>query len=181
MEKFCLKWNEFTNNVNDAFSLYRGGNEFSDVTFAVEGGQLIKAHRIILSAISPFFKNMFQSNSHPHPFVYLRGIDHTNLSSIMDFAYLGEANVEQEKVNTFLEAARELQIRGLSVKNESDKTGFPLQYESYMKIRRDNFNDLEDESNLETTDQWSGTQEEQTNSLKFLKTLKRKTFAFNQV
>jgi len=146
MEKFCLKWNEFNSNVNDAFSVYRGGEEFSDVTLAVEGGELIQAHRIILSAISPVFKNIFKTSSHPHPIMYLRGIDHTNFSSIMDFAYLGEASVEQEKVNSFLEVARELQIRGLSVKNEPDKTGFPLGYQSNGEI---DFNDDSDQENID--------------------------------
>ena len=117
-ETFCLRWNEFPNNINESFSHLRGGTEFSDVTLAVEGGEQIKAHRIILSACSPFFKNLFKGGSHPHPFVYMKGISFGNLSSIIDFAYLGEVNVEQRELDTFLEAARELKIKGLATKDE---------------------------------------------------------------
>jgi len=79
MEKFCLKWNEFTKNINDSFNNLRSGEEFADVTLAVESGEQIKAHRIVLSACSPFFRNLFKGGSHPHPLVYMKGITISNL------------------------------------------------------------------------------------------------------
>ena len=121
LDSFCLRWNEFPNNINESFLHLRGGKEFSDVTLAVEGGEQIKAHRIILSACSPFFNDLFKGGSHPHPFVYMRGISIGNLSSILDFAYLGEVNVEQSDLDSFLEAARELKIKGLATKGESNQ------------------------------------------------------------
>ena len=49
-EKFCLRWNDFQENVNTAFSDLRKDCDFTDVTLASEDGQQIEAHKVILSA-----------------------------------------------------------------------------------------------------------------------------------
>ena len=53
--KFCLQWNEFRGIVTSAFYDLRQDEEFVDVTLCCEGRQ-IKAHRMMLSACSPYFK-----------------------------------------------------------------------------------------------------------------------------
>ena len=35
-EKFCLRWNDFQDNVNTAFASLRNYNNFTDVTLAFE-------------------------------------------------------------------------------------------------------------------------------------------------
>ena len=81
-EKLCLKWNDFQENVNAAFSSLREENEFADVTLACEDGQQIEAHKVILAASSPFFKNLLKRNKHPHPLIYMRGVRPENLMAI---------------------------------------------------------------------------------------------------
>ena len=51
-EKFCLKWNDFKENVNAAFGSSRDDNEFADVTLAFEDGQQMDAHKVILAVHS---------------------------------------------------------------------------------------------------------------------------------
>ena len=60
-EKFCLKWNDFRENVATAFGSLREDNTFSDVTLTCEDGQQVEAHKVVLSASSPFFKVYFKS------------------------------------------------------------------------------------------------------------------------
>ena len=60
-EKFCLKWNDFQENVNIAFRDLRKDCEFTDVTLACEDGHQVEAHKVILSASSPFFQNLNQN------------------------------------------------------------------------------------------------------------------------
>lgn len=57
-EQFSLCWNNFNSNLSAGFheSLQRG--DLVDVTLAAEG-HLVKAHRLILSVCSPYFRKMF--------------------------------------------------------------------------------------------------------------------------
>ena len=112
-EKLCLKWNDFQENVNTAFGSLREDNEFADVTLACEDGQQIEAHKVILAASSPFFRNLLKRNKHPHPLIYMRGVKSENLLAIVDFLYTGEANVFQESLDSFLAIAEELRLKGL--------------------------------------------------------------------
>ena len=120
-EKLCLKWNDFQENVNTAFGSLRQDNDFADVTLACEDGQQIEAHKVILAASSPFFKNLLKRNRHPHPLIYMRGIKSEDLLAMMDFLYCGEANVFQENLDSFLAVAEELQLKGLMGHAEDPK------------------------------------------------------------
>lgn len=65
-EQFSLCWNNFNTNLSAGFheSLCRG--DLVDVSLAAEG-QIVKAHRLVLSVCSPFFRKMFTqmpSNTH---------------------------------------------------------------------------------------------------------------------
>ena len=42
--------------------------------------------------------------------LYMRGVDHQEMRSILQFMYLGEANIKQERTDKFLEFARDLHI-----------------------------------------------------------------------
>ena len=126
-DKLCLKWNDYQDNVNSAFGSLRKDKDFADVTLACEDGQQIEAHKVILAASSPFFQNLLKKNKHPHPLIYMKGIKHEILLAVVDFLYLGEANVFQESLDSFLEIAEELRLKGLmgqtedSAKTETNK------------------------------------------------------------
>ena len=122
-EKLCLKWNDYQDNVNSAFACMRGENDFADVTLACEDGHQIEAHKVILAASSPFFQNLLKKNKHPHPLIYMKGIKHEILFAVVDFLYLGEANVFQESLDSFLEIAEELRLKGLmGQKGDAEQT-----------------------------------------------------------
>jgi len=112
-EKLCLKWNDFQENVISAFRTIREDKEFVDVTLVCEDGQQVEAHKIILTSSSPFFLNLLRKNKHPHPLIYMRGMKSEDLIALMDFLYFGETNVYQERIDTFLAVAEELQLKGL--------------------------------------------------------------------
>ena len=110
-EKLCLKWIDFQNIVQTSFGELRSHNDFTDVTLACED-ESIKVHKVVLSACSPFFKRLLKTHSHPQPLIYMRGIKSTDLVAIVDFIYLGEANIFQEQLDIFLTLAEELELRG---------------------------------------------------------------------
>ena len=112
-EKFCLRWNDFESNISVAFRELREDKDFFDVTLACDDEQ-IQAHKVILSACSPFFRTVLRRNPHAHPLLYLRGVRFSDLQSVLNFMYHGEVNVAQEELNSFLMVAEELRVKGLT-------------------------------------------------------------------
>ena len=113
-EKFCLKWNDFQNNFSLVFGTLREGHNFSDVTLVCEDGEKFEAHKVILAASSPFFHKIFEYQKHSHPIIYMRKIKSKELSTLLDFLYHGESSVYQDDLETFLNIAEELQLKGLT-------------------------------------------------------------------
>ena len=120
-EKFCLKWNDFESNLSLAFRELREEKDFFDVTLACEDSSQIEAHKVILSACSTFFKDILKKNPHQHPLLYLRGVKHSQLVNVLNFMYLGEVNVAQDELNSFLSIAEELHVKGLTQGEASSK------------------------------------------------------------
>ncbi|KAG5672374.1 hypothetical protein PVAND_002506 [Polypedilum vanderplanki] len=118
-EQFSLCWNNFNTNLSAGFheSLCRG--DLVDVTLAAEG-QLVKAHRLVLSVCSPYFRKMFtQMPANQHAFVFLKDVSSTALKDLIQFMYCGEVNVKQEALPAFISTAEALQIKGLTESNEN--------------------------------------------------------------
>jgi len=118
-EKFCLRWNDFETNISVAFRELREEKDFFDVTLACDDSQ-IQAHKVILSACSPFFRNVLRRNPHQHPLLYLKGVKYKELLSVLNFMYMGEVNVAQEELNSFLSVAEDLRVKGLTQNNSSE-------------------------------------------------------------
>jgi len=120
-EKFCLRWNDFESNISVAFRELREDKDFFDVTLACDDEQ-IQAHKVILSACSPFFRTVLRRNPHAHPLLYLKGVKFGDLQSVLNFMYHGEVNVAQEELNSFLAIAEELRVKGLTQNNGSSSS-----------------------------------------------------------
>ena len=112
-DKLIIEWNDFSENVLKAFKTLRDDTDFADVTLACEDGQQVRAHKVILAASSPFFQNLLQRNTHPHPLIYMRKLHPTVMEAIVDFIYRGEANITQDYLEQFFAIAEELKIKGL--------------------------------------------------------------------
>jgi len=120
-EKFCLRWNEFETNISSALREIRDDKDFFDVTLACDDEQ-IQAHKVILSACSPFFRNILRRNPHQHPLLYMKGVKYTDLQYVLNFMYHGEVSVAQEELNSFLAVAEDLRVKGLT-QNKSPSPG----------------------------------------------------------
>ena len=118
----------------ESFQDLRTGGEFLDVTLACED-EAVEAHKVIISACSPFFRKALTKSKHPHPYIYLKGVHHQDLLSLIAYMYKGETSVSAENVNRFLEAARELQIKGLAPdENEKDEILLNQKNEDVIEI-----------------------------------------------
>ena len=112
-EKLCLKWNDFQEHVSTGFTNLRDDKEFTDVTLVCADGEQVDAHKLILSASSPFFRGVLSKNKHTHPLIYMRGVKSEDLRAILDFIYFGEATVFHHNLDSLLGIAEELKLKGL--------------------------------------------------------------------
>jgi len=134
-EKFCLRWNDFESNISTAFRELRDDKDFFDVTLACDDEQ-IQAHKVILSACSPFFRGVLRRNPHAHPLLYLKGVKFTDLQSVLNFMYHGEVNVAQEELNSFLAVAEELRVKGLTQNNQGGSSSSASKKDSFSTAPR---------------------------------------------
>lgn len=116
-QRFCLRWNNHQSNLLSVFDQLLHDESFVDVTLAVEG-QLLRAHKMVLSACSPYFQALFVNHPDKHPIVILKDVPYSDMRSLLDFMYRGEVSVDQDRLTAFLRVAESLRIKGLTEVNE---------------------------------------------------------------
>ena len=99
---YFLNWSQHQANRTLAFNAFRDNQQFADVTLACDDDEQLEAHKVILSAASPFFQNILERNHHSHPLLYIRGSSKKNLSALLDFMYSGEARVPIDELERFM-------------------------------------------------------------------------------
>ena len=73
-QQFCLRWNNHQSALVSVFDHLLQSEAFVDVTLAVEG-LLLRAHKLVLSACSPYFKKILRDNPCRHPVLILNDMD----------------------------------------------------------------------------------------------------------
>ncbi|XP_045764342.1 broad-complex core protein isoforms 1/2/3/4/5-like [Maniola jurtina] len=134
-DQFCLRWNNFQTNIVSALDSLKCSEDLVDVTLTCEGRN-IKAHKVILSACSPYFRNVFKENPCQHPVIILKDVSADDILSLLSYMYQGEVFIEESKLSSFLHTAALLQVKGL--------TGVTQQNESFLSSGATNklFNQL---------------------------------------
>ena len=113
-EHFFLQWENFQGNLRSCYTEMRENNQFSDVTLSCEGGQQVKAHKIILSATSTIFNDMLIQSDHPKPLLHLRGINIDQLTFLMEYIYQGEVQIPTNILQEFMAIAEDFKVKGLT-------------------------------------------------------------------
>ncbi|XP_052122604.1 longitudinals lacking protein, isoforms H/M/V isoform X1 [Frankliniella occidentalis] len=112
-QQYCLRWNNHQTTLISVFESLQERGCMVDCTLAAEG-QSLQAHKVVLSACSPYLEDLLSKHYDKHPILLLKDVKFEELKAMMDYMYRGEVNVAQDKLNTFLRAAESLQIKGLS-------------------------------------------------------------------
>ena len=122
-EKFCLKWNDFTTNVLNSVSRLRNETKMFDVTLMGNDQKPVSAHKLVLSACSEFFKNIFSDISGNNNLIlYLDGVDAHGIHLMLDYIYQGEVQIYQEHLDGFLEMAKKFKLDGLLASENEEET-----------------------------------------------------------
>ena len=114
IEKYNLTWDLYSDHLKIMMKELMMNEDFSDVTLVTEDRKHIKANIHILSSCSPFFKDILKKEKNSSAMMYLRGIQSSEMESIMQFIYLGEATFYEERMDELLAVARLLEIKELS-------------------------------------------------------------------
>lgn len=91
----------------------------TDVTLSCQGGLNIRAHRIVLSTFSPYFKAIFESQPFvdtpwTYPVVVMKDYGFLEVKAIIEFVYRGEVSVPRDRLASVLATARALEVSGLA-------------------------------------------------------------------
>ncbi|XP_008554696.1 protein tramtrack, beta isoform isoform X1 [Microplitis demolitor] len=117
-QQFCLRWNNHQTTLIQNFDTLLESGTLVDCTLAAEG-KYLKAHKVVLSACSPYFEGLLSEHYDKHPVFILKDVKFKELKAMMDYMYRGEVNISQDQLAALLKAAESLQIKGLS----ESKTG----------------------------------------------------------
>lgn len=111
-KSFHLRWNNHLSNLRTLLEYLYNEQSFVDVTLSCSDGML-RAHKLVLSACSPYFDTIFRENPCKHPTVILRGISLREMQLIIEYMYVGAVDIPENELSALLEIANELHIKGL--------------------------------------------------------------------
>merc|ERR1712179_498393 len=150
---FTLKWKNFSPNVKSRVSDVIKEQSFCDVTLISDDQKPFQAHRYVLSTFSPVLKEILLNNPHSHPLIYLRGVNHQELNSILQFIYFGKTWVDHSHIKKFAEAAKDLQIKKLAENIRLGNPSEPRDDNNYCSpnedIHEDNADEVDEIINLD--------------------------------
>ncbi|KAK9507633.1 hypothetical protein O3M35_007446 [Rhynocoris fuscipes] len=110
---YSLRWNNHQSHLLTAFDTLLQNETLVDVTLVCEETSF-KAHKVVLSACSPYFQRIFSETPCKHPVIVLKDLRGWEVQAIVDFMYRGEISVGQEQLSSLIKAAESLQVRGLA-------------------------------------------------------------------
>ncbi|KAK6626484.1 hypothetical protein RUM44_008957 [Polyplax serrata] len=126
-QHYSLRWNNHQNHILNAFDTLLQSETLVDVTLVCEETS-VRAHKVVLSACSPYFQRIFSENPCKHPIIVLKDLRGWEVQAIVDFMYKGEISVVHDQLQNLIKAAESLQVRGLTqteqFSTEKDTCGF---------------------------------------------------------
>ena len=111
---FSLAWDSFPSQTSDIFQQLFSTRDQADLTLVCEDLKHIRTHKFILTCNSPVFRNILSTMTNPEPVVFLRGIHSVEMQSVLEYLYLGQTQISQQKVDQFFQLASDLKIKDIS-------------------------------------------------------------------
>lgn len=112
-ERRYFNSSEYIHKVLQNLNVLRQDTRFCDVEI-IAGKSIINAHRVVLSASSPYFEAMFRPDlglsEGKQKTVTLHSIDSCILKQLIEFIYTGKVEIDQKNVQELMAAADMLQI-----------------------------------------------------------------------
>lgn len=139
-----FSWIESNRNVVFTEFIQRSGDSFHDVTLLSDDLQEFPANKMVLSACSTFFEQIFQTRRNESLVLFLASVKSKDLSNILEFVYKGTLNVPVDEVDQFISAGNLLKIKGIVSNEDSEAKG---QRRKGRKRKMDGKNPFKEEKN----------------------------------
>ena len=106
-ENVNLTWQNFSHHREKIFKNLMETQRFTDVTLISDDQHQYRVHKFILRTCS-FALRKILANNPLTTSIYLMGIHHKELESILQFIYLGEVSFPHERKDDFINVAKHL-------------------------------------------------------------------------
>lgn len=110
--QYGISWSLHKSDLSSGLAQLQLNEEFVDMTLAAEG-HLVKVHKNIVALASPYIKEMMKAIPSPHPIIFLNNVSHQVLKYLLEYIYTGEVQVPNNVINSFIETAKSLCIKGV--------------------------------------------------------------------
>ena len=130
-EKYNLKWHTYSDHLTDMLRNMMKSDHLTDVTLVCDDKRKFKAHKVVLSACSSVFKHIIDDLPKNDSVIYLKGVHHQDLESILEFMYLGVATFNENRMNDLLDVAKNLDLKeigGFDHKNVLESAGIEEEF-----------------------------------------------------
>ena len=124
-DEYNIAWDKHSEHQQLMLKELHENVKHSDVTLVCGDKSRFEAHKIVLSACSPVLKRIIENHpsEHPHPLIYLCGIQRYEMESILQLMYLGEGKFNDEGIEEIVKLAKALEMKEISMGNiEEDVT-----------------------------------------------------------
>ena len=111
---FKIEWNSFSDFLSESNKNLYGEKDFVDVTLVSDDLTEVEAHKTVLSHASPVLKKLLKIKPVNHPVLFLRGIQGKTLEALVQFIYLGETTIQEDRIQEFANIANDLNIQELN-------------------------------------------------------------------
>ena len=122
---YQVTWDSYQNQMKSMLQDIMTSTEYSDVTLVSDDLQHIRAHKVVLSSVSPVLKSILKNFNDRNPAIYMKGIKYEDLEPILEYIYVGETTLRQEKINEFINLARNLELKDIGDISYNVKTDDP--------------------------------------------------------
>ena len=151
-ENVNLTWQNFSHHREKIFKNLMETQRFTDVTLISDDQHQYRVHKFILRTCS-FALRKILANNPLTTSIYLMGIHHKELESILQFIYLGEATLYHERMKEFLNAAKDLDLMDVSKnivkKDNESKDSFELKLATQYHEEKKEFLNVAKDIDLE--------------------------------
>ncbi|XP_029347732.1 kelch-like protein 2 isoform X2 [Acyrthosiphon pisum] len=99
-------------DIYKGFQTLLKGEFFCDIKLKTDNQKIITAHKVVLSAASPYFHAIFTNRAERnHDLVAIRNVDYTALQLLVNYIYSGQIVVTKENVQNLLTAVDILEVQ----------------------------------------------------------------------
>ena len=115
-----VSWVPYNDHLRQMLQELKSDENSKDVTLVCDDKLMLNAHKIVLKACSPVFSSILDRLPQANTIIYLKGIHHQELESMLHFMYFGETTFLEGRISEFLDIAKNLEIKELKDLNQED-------------------------------------------------------------